>query len=463
MYKYKDIEFITAIILFSVLGFILPLLFWYNVNFINVSISTIFLTFFILIFSAYKLASLAYKNDKSLLELTFYLFVYVWMGIVPYLQCLNDAFAWQGYYDDFTKNYGLLLIIIGIISYEIGIKLGKKVKKLNKINLNSFPKENYLIMLSIIAIIISMILILKFYGFSNIFASRGERVNLGSTVNNLIINNFIKTPIIVCLILCIASWKDQRKKISKNFWLFTIMLLLLIINLIVSNPISNPRYWFGSIFLGLLFICFNRISVMRWTIIILIMLLIIFPYADLFRNSTDVHITIKNISQPLIYKGDYDAYQQILNTIIYVSNNGIVFGKQMLGAFLFFIPRNIWINKPTGSGQFVAEQLGYSYTNLSCPLWAESYINFGILGIIVIFILYGFISCKMQIKYRTLEKDYYSAIKIIFPFFAAYQIFFLRGDLMNGVAYFSFFLLLSILIKGKKPLKEYNLKTNING
>jgi hypothetical protein len=37
----------------------------------------------------------------------------------------------------------------------------------------------------------------------------------------------------------------------------------------------------------------------------------------------------------------------------------------------------------------LAERRGYSFSNLSAPLWAEGYINFGIIGVVVLFFVFG--------------------------------------------------------------------------
>ena len=37
----------------------------------------------------------------------------------------------------------------------------------------------------------------------------------------------------------------------------------------------------------------------------------------------------------------------------------------------------------------LAERRGYSFSNLSAPLWAEGYINFGIVGVVLLFFGFG--------------------------------------------------------------------------
>ena len=61
--------------------------------------------------------------------------------------------------------------------------------------------------------------------------------------------------------------------------------------------------------------------------------------------------------------------------------HGMQWGRQLLGALLFFVPSAVWSGKPLASGIFIANYLiaNYSmwFTNLSAPLIAEGYLDFG--------------------------------------------------------------------------------------
>ena len=59
----------------------------------------------------------------------------------------------------------------------------------------------------------------------------------------------------------------------------------------------------------------------------------------------------------------------------------------MLGALLFFVPSSLWGSKPLATGIFLGNYLtthyGMWFTNLSAPLVAESYLDFGFAGVVV--------------------------------------------------------------------------------
>jgi hypothetical protein len=69
-----------------------------------------------------------------------------------------------------------------------------------------------------------------------------------------------------------------------------------------------------------------------------------------------------------------------------VSVHGLQWGHQLLGSLLFFVPSSLWSTKPLATGILLANYLinNYSmwFTNLSAPIVAEGYLDFGYLGVI---------------------------------------------------------------------------------
>lgn len=209
----------------------------------------------------------------------------------------------------------------------------------------------------------------------------------------------------------------------------------------MNNPVNSARYWFGAIVLSLTFITlkWRKASFAIISFIIIMLFIVIFPFADMFRHTTDIDIerlTSENsLSYHLINKGDYDSFQQILNTVNYVKDAGLSFGRQFTGTLLFWFPRSIWENKPISSGQLVGGKMGYINTNLSQPLWSEAYLDAGFLGVILVFIGYGFLTTAIENFYLERHKTDLTFFSTLVPFFAAYQFFLLRGCLMSAFAY----------------------------
>lgn len=452
--------FSIVIISFLFLGFLLPMLFYKDIHPKGFTLN-IGLSWFIVIYASFRLVSPMLRNKERILELSFWLFGYVFMGIVPFIQIMANQFPWNGSYSSDTITRGLIIVLIGMLSYEIGLLISfSKNKEWVSLERPIIFNERSLIIVSVICGIISILVMIKLNMFHSLFLPRNDESKIDTGDNKsvtMIIQQFAVIPLFVCLIMGILMWKNNR--INKRYAYFTVIGLLLI-NLVLNNPISNPRYWFGSVALTLcsILIPWKKTSFFGWCAGYLLIFLLVFPYADLFRNEINPTVQVVKVSDVIIHKGDYDAFQMLANTTKVVQLQGNTQGRQLLGVLLFWFPRSIWSDKPLSSGQMVGETLGYKFTNLSCPLWGESYLNFGYAGVIIMFISYGYVTRILQRKYiQSKLTNTVTITKLIVPFLSAYQVFLLRGDLMNGVAYLSGFLLFAVLFSfvKKKELKKH--------
>jgi oligosaccharide repeat unit polymerase len=96
----------------------------------------------------------------------------------------------------------------------------------------------------------------------------------------------------------------------------------------------------------------------------------------------------------------------------------------------------MWPNKPYGSGSYMGQSLNWSFTNISCPLPGEAYINFGIFGIILFGVVFGFISKLMDRFYWEKTSDTRTKFDILYAIMLMMFFFMLRGDLLSSWAYF---------------------------
>jgi len=160
--------------------------------------------------------------------------------------------------------------------------------------------------------------------------------------------------------------------------------------------------------------------------------------------------------------GDFDAYANFIHTIHYAEESGIMWGKQLMGSLLFFIPRSIWPGKPVGSGNIIAAYFDFPNLNIATPLPAEAIINFGIIGIPIFALIFGRIlkitdNCFTQ-RLRRLDNNPNSLeyIEIIYPFWLGFVFFISRGGLMSSFAYTVCFTLAGLpLILGKLPTRKH--------
>ncbi len=161
-----------------------------------------------------------------------------------------------------------------------------------------------------------------------------------------------------------------------------------------ANPIANTRFlalaMLGSIALAL----FHPRS--RWLGNILIavfvfVLLLIYPLSAVFTKSTG--LSESAVLEQGIFTAlagpDFDGFQQIINSFEFVEDHGHSWGLYVVSALLVFIPRSIWQAKATPASLDVAANHGYTFINLSLPTNAEIFIDFGWLGVAIMFVLVG--------------------------------------------------------------------------
>lgn len=437
---------------------VIPLILVYQIPTINYD-SNIIMALVIILYSSFKLTLLSSKGTKRIIDLAFWLFVYVWLGLASYTQILTGRFPWFGMYSQFEIFSGYMTVLIGLISYDFGQYLSRRrITKhpIQQMNLDGIQQEEIFLLTTrkfYFLTLFSTFLVL-FIGFTklhgNFFISRGGfTAYFQSSTDLLVYSNLLRVPVFVSLIIALTFLVKGKNYYKKSKLIFyPTLILLFILNVLVNNPVSNPRFWFGTVFLSICFIILkwsNRSSFSIWAFSFVMLLILIFPYADIFRHTLDSQLQVVETYRQLSANGDYDAFQQILNTLRYVDSFDYSYGMQFLGDILFWVPRNLWEGKPFGTGAVVADGLGYDFLNLSAPLWAESYINFGFIGVVIIFVLYGMLIEKIQHIYINKTQKNLSILDIFVPYFASYQFFFLRGDLLNGTAVLTCFIVFAIL------------------
>ena len=129
----------------------------------------------------------------------------------------------------------------------------------------------------------------------------------------------------------------------------------------------------------------------------------------------------------------------IMNTVNHTSEYGYSFGYQLLGVFLFFIPRSIWTSKPFGSGYTVRLYQGEKFLNVSSPFIAEGLMNFGMVGVLIMGLVVGRIVKRLDTLYwlrgssiKNIDNNY---IGILYPFLLSLFFFMNRGDLMSTFSF----------------------------
>lgn len=150
------------------------------------------------------------------------------------------------------------------------------------------------------------------------------------------------------------------------------------------------------------------------------------------RESINWGLTSERGIYAYFFRLDFDSFQQIANAILYIQTNELRYGANFAGALLFWIPRSLWPEKPIHSGHVVTSDLGFSYTNVSCPLPAEAYISGKLALVCFVFLIWGFAVGRMD-SLTTSRNRNLSALLPLQASVAGYTPIILRGALNSTI------------------------------
>ena len=383
------------------------------------------------------------KRPFSLFKI-FNLYSLFFIGIAPVVQFKENVQMW-GVNDMHETEY-----IIGGITYLFAMAITSliynhvKRKKSNFILGHKYydrePKKQSLSKSSLIKIVLCSFLLLAFTFYRNdlniyklllrgvseemLGFSSGEGIQMSSQMW-LICENYLR-PMNSHITLLFYLQYGKQHKIT-----FVILLLL---SLLTLFPTAVPRFAAAAIYLPFLLVfCPFLQKGQRFSFIMVLGVLVVWPFLNIFRNfSFDKEVTF-TLRLDEFATENFDSFSSLARV---VCHGIITYGYQLLGVFLFWVPRSIWPSKPVGSGAFMAEELNFDFDNVSCNFFAEGYINFGILGLILFACILGCLISKIDNSYWNLYSTKKTNLFNGFYFLAlGMLVFIMRGDALSSFAY----------------------------
>lgn len=409
---------------------------------ITVFTSSLFIQFFSLFF--------IFSNQKQPFSLNkiFYLFCFFFFGIAPYLQfATNTSINGARILNNNEFLFMNLLIIIILLIYQlvyifyfnnkIPSLLSKTSEKFHLREKLTAIQGIKLLLLSFSAFFI-VLYIRNFNILGMLLRGAGEIGGMSMTQSTSLIISRVVQPIpMMCLLYFLFSK-------AKNIFLMT---LLVVLTVITNSPFSMSRFMTAALYIPLLLTLSGFIRKKNvFSLVFIGGLLIVFPFLNQFRNySSDLGLTV-GIDLSMFTTGHFDSFY---NFALIVLEDIVTWGKQLLGVIFFWVPRGIWPSKPIGSGSFLAELGLIVFPNASANYFAEGYINFGFMGILLFIIFLAYLTAKLdKLYWEVLVDQNKNYFKVIYYVVLGMLFLLLRGDLMAGFAYI-LSLVLSIFIVKK--------------
>jgi hypothetical protein len=215
---------------------------------------------------------------------------------------------------------------------------------------------------------------------------------VAATPASLVVQRFLLfVPSATLLILLHETVRSGRKVLFSRV---CVLLVLLVLVMITENPHTEKRNAIGPVYIALLLVLFqNWFSIHARRLLLLVSgMVLVFPTIAIFTHNHAQTLSSLSLSQfsdeiaDHYFSINYDSWANIYTAVEIVKVHGVQWGHQLFGSLLFFVPSSIWGGKPLATGIFLAQYLiaNYSmwFTNLSAPLVAEGYLDFGPAGVI---------------------------------------------------------------------------------
>lgn len=290
-------------------------------------------------------------------------------------------------YSDFLQDSAALAVFLFSIFSLLGFFLAPRRNK-NKVQKRTWGVNKRLLGLFVLFSVMLQAVLIVIYGVDSFIVSRREFSfdGFGGDSIAVAVVSFARSLSFLTLIIFFCLARNLYGQLI--FWVVCAVLALLF--LVINYPLALPRYIFFSYVLSAFYIFMPSGKMTKIAVFsgFILGVTTIFPALSSITRG-DGYVSSFDVVEYYSSSGDFDGFQSTINTISYVEKNGISWGWQSLGAALIFVPRYYWSGKPIATGEMAAEFNGYQFTNISSPLVAEIFVDFGWSGILFLSFLVG--------------------------------------------------------------------------
>lgn len=391
----------------------------------------------------------------------FWLFGYIWLGLAPLAMLATDRYPLGFTVSDGTAATACVIVETGMLAYTAGALLaGRRPDRRSPVLQPLLARRisaGRMLLLCALALLLAVVLVPGQGGVATFFLSRqaaneSASSSFGSdTAVRAMAAWCLSVPAFWALLALLHVPRRRAGDRLLRGLRWALLPVLLALNVVVNNPISQPRFWAGTVLLTLLFAApaLRRARGFRiGAAAFLVALLVVFPYSDYFRTTDPGHVDVVSLAEQFTTNGDYDAYQQVQTGVSMARQEGFT-PAAALGPPLFFVPRALWNAKPEDTGIRLARHAGYRFDNLSSPMWIECYLWFGYPAVIVVFGLYG-AGCRRVDDIRERLRERRGTLSaLLVPALAFYQLIFLRGSMMASMGPLVLLVLVPLCVSGR--------------
>lgn len=385
-----------------------------------------------------------YRGDRSLsmFSLLFLLCIVIGPGIIH--SSLGIFPFFQRRYDDGNVNMAALMLFTFTLVYCTSIqyfyfgyqKNLKNVKIKDKFpnKFSSFP--------AILAFSILFLISISWTGLGVFTTTRANQ-----TFERDPIQNIVEIGARYCAFFIFWLTFYDFKKI-KTFFRFLIFVLSFIIFYFGNNPASLPRS-ITIAYIVIFIITFLPLGRPIYKIYISLCyflgLNLLMPILNQISRGKPGENIFSQVDKYYFESLDLDSFQSIINIYNWVSDSGIKWGRQIFTAIFVFVPRSVWHSKSHATGELAAGFARYEYTNVSAPLPAELYSDFGWLGLVLGAMALGAFTAKVDQSIDFYRKQQNIIAILPYATLVGFCGIVIRGSLIGVGAFVAYAVLFAIL------------------
>jgi hypothetical protein len=394
------------------------------------------------IWSGFRVSLIVAHGSVRLFAFFFWLFTYIFMGLAPAVQ-IRGAQPSKTTPDisSFTDAHTMWVVILGIVMFEVGTLAAHLIPESRRAHGQPSTGDRAFRPAVTIALLVLGLAFGAYFlqrvGLAALFTSReaavaAKREAFPDLPVYSIVSALAVYPTLAAVGALIALRRSATSAGTRVGYLLLILAGVAMLAVVV-NPIGTARYPSGTVAFAFVVLAgaLNTPARVRTTLIATVLgLFFVFPIADAFRR-TGGSVKRLGFFQEYLGNPDYDAVWQVSNALTYWSSGLAQAGRQALALPLFWVPRNVWADKPTDTGIMLAGFQHYPVSNLSAPLWAEAIVNGGLVGLVVVFLLFGYLVRRLdsRVLVSVRSPSVWLVVGAIFP---AYSLILLRGSLLQA-------------------------------
>lgn len=400
------------------------------------------------------------KKTHGFLSLMFFTYHLNYFAIPGIFHVKSNAFPFYGtaYSRDLQLEGALIVLLFAIFSFTgmIAVDLSKNKTPISA-TADHFPRFHANEIRLYVAFAVSfiyLVYVINVIGIDNLVVRRldFDRSAFGeqATIRELYLLSS-RSVSFTCLLFSLLFWRT----FSLRLVAIGISSISLSLFFIINFPPALPRFVLASYLIVVICLLFRANTRNKFFFYGLFGLGVttLFPYFSyLGRGEGEFSIDMFTYYRE---SGDFDGFQSVLNILQYVKDHGYHYGYQLLGALMAWVPRALWSTKPEPTGSIGAMNSGYEFLNISSPISAELYIDFGYAGVTFIAVFVGYYIRKIDRKVHngwntssmTLNR------KLAIAVFSSFFMILLRGPLIGAanVLYVEIFivLLMATFVRGR--------------